>query len=55
MAVEKMNQTQYAKWVKMTQPAIAYRIRKNLPLRGVIEIEKLGRMYVLTVDKNAKT
>jgi hypothetical protein len=54
MAVEKMNQVQYAKWAKLTQPAVSYRLNKGLELKGVVQIERLGRMYILHVDKNKK-
>ena len=49
---EKMTITQYASLVGVERDTIHKRIKNNIKLTGVIKTERIGAIYVLTVDKN---
>lgn len=52
--IQKLSQKQYAKKMQVSQPAISYRLANDLPLPGVVQVEKMSRFYILHFDTEAK-
>lgn len=52
--IVKLSQAEYGKKMGVTQPAISYRISKNLPLPGVVKLEKMSRFYILHFETSTK-
>jgi DNA-binding Lrp family transcriptional regulator len=48
--ISELTQKEYAEKMGVAPPAIHYRIRKNIPLPGIISIIHIGRSYALRFD-----
>lgn len=48
----KLNQPQYAKKMQVSKVSISYRIKHNIPLPGVVKIEKILDWYILHFEES---